>query len=152
MANNFKKIAFFSALAGVAAAGTYYFLQKKNEIPELDVDDIDDFDDFDDDFDEEFESNPKPKKRSYVSLDFNNAKEIVGENVIKAIDKTKELITDYVPETLDKAKELVEEFTFPQETASETSDEKEFTELTESDEETAADDAESEDFEFSEEE
>lgn len=164
MAKNFGKIALFSTLAGAAAAGTYYLLQKKNETPNKDVDDIDDFDDFDDTFDEEFESSPKSKNRAYVSLDLENAKEIVSENVIKAIDKTKEIITDFnVPEKLDKAKEFVEELAFSQDknvpdepvytTVYGDDDTKESTDTdaVDENEDLDADEAESEEFSFTEE-
>lgn len=117
MAKKFGKLVLFSALAGAAAAGTYYYLQKKNEDPLKDMDDIDDFDDFDDDFDDEDDDMEMPhnKNRSYVSLDLENAKEIIGEKVIETIDKTKEKIEHFnVSEKLDKAKELVEEFTTPE--------------------------------------
>lgn len=114
MANKFGKLVLFSALAGATAAGTYYLLQKKNELPLNDSDAIDDFDDFDedldDDFDEQFTSTHK--SRPYVSLDLENAKEIIGEKVMETIDKTKEMIVEFnVPEKLDKAKEIVGEYT-----------------------------------------
>ena len=50
MAKKFGKLVLLSALAGVAAAGTYYCLQKKQDDPLKDIDAADDFDDFDDDF------------------------------------------------------------------------------------------------------
>ena len=54
------------------------------------------------------------KNRSYVSLDLDNAKEIIGEKVIETIDKTKEKIENFnVSEKLDKAKEIIEEMTQP---------------------------------------
>lgn len=125
MAKKFGKLVLFSALAGAAAAGTYYYLQKKNDDPLKDMDDIDDFDDFDDDFDDEDEDSidlSHNKNRSYVSLDLENAKEIIGEKVIETIDKTKEKIVQFnVAEKLDKAKEFVEEMTFPEAAHSATS-------------------------------
>lgn len=129
MAKKFGKLVLFSALAGAAAAGTYYYLQKKQEDPCKDMDDIDDFDDFDDDFDDEDDDTMESshgKNRSYVSLDLDSAKEIIGEKVIETIDKTKEKIVQFnVAEKLDKAKEFVEEMTSAAEaapTGSETSD------------------------------
>ena len=129
MAKKFGKLVLFSALAGAAAAGTYYFLQKKQENPFKVMDDIDDFDDFDDDFDEDFDDTaeiPHGKNRSYVSLDLDSAKEIIGEKVIETIDKTKEKIVQFnVAEKLDKAKEFVEGMTSSTDsatTASETPD------------------------------
>lgn len=113
MAKKLGKLMLFSALTGATAAGTYYLLQKKNESPLKDADDIDDFDDFDDDLDDDFDEQPNySKNRPYVSLDLENAKEIIGEKVIETLDKTKEKIVEFnVPEKLDKAKEFVEEYT-----------------------------------------
>lgn len=117
MAKKFGKLVLLSALAGAAAAGTYYCLQKKQDDPLKDIDAADDFDDFDDDFDDEDETPidaHSNKNRSYVSLDLDNAKEIIGEKVIETIDKTKEKIENFnVSEKLDKAKEIIEEMTQP---------------------------------------
>ncbi len=117
MAKKFGKLVLLSALAGAAAAGTYYCLQKKQDDPLKDIDAADDFDDFDDDFDDEDETPGEAhsnKNRSYVSLDLDNAKEIIGEKVIETIDKTKEKIENFnVSEKLDKAKEIIEEMTQP---------------------------------------
>lgn len=115
MAKKFSKLVMLSALAGAAAAGTYYYLQKKNYIPEQDADDIDDFDDFDDDLDDDFEDtsiHANTKNRSYVSLDLDSAKEIIGEKAIETLDKAKEKIEHFnVSEKIDKAKEIIEEMT-----------------------------------------
>lgn len=113
MAKKLGRLMLFSALTGAAAAGTYYLLQKKNDSPLKDADDIDDFDDFDEDLDDDFDEQPNySKSRPYVSLDLENAKEIIGEKVIETIDKTKEKIVEFnVPEKLDKAKEIVEGYT-----------------------------------------
>ncbi len=117
MAKKFGKLVLLSALAGAAAAGTYYCLQKKQDDPLKDIDAADDFDVFDDDFDDEDEAPGEAhsnKNRSYVSLDLDNAKEIIGEKVIETIDKTKEKIENFnVSEKLDKAKEIIEEMTQP---------------------------------------
>lgn len=45
MAKKFGKLVLLSALAGAAAAGTYYCLQKKQDDPLKDIDAADDFDD-----------------------------------------------------------------------------------------------------------
>ncbi len=120
MAKKFGKLVLFSALAGAAAAGTYYYLQKKQDNRFKDKDDIDEFDDFDDEFDDDFDDSmdiPHSKNRSYVSLDLDSAKEIIGEKVMETIDKTKEKIVQFnVAEKLDKAKEFVEEITAPADT------------------------------------
>ena len=120
MAKKFGRFVLFSALAGAAAAGTYYYLQKKQDDPLKDIDTADDFDDFDDDFDDDTEDTPSEshtnKNRSYVSLDLDSAKEIIGEKVIETIDKTKEKIENFnVSEKLDKAREIIEEMTQPAE-------------------------------------
>lgn len=114
MANKFGRLVVVSALAGAVAAGTYYLLQKKQDEPLKDFDSADDFDDFDDDLDDDTEETTSDthstKNRSYVSLDLEGAKEVIGEKVIETIDKTKECIENFnVSEKLDKAKEFVEE-------------------------------------------
>lgn len=116
MSKKFSKLVLFSAIAGAVAAGTYYYLQKKNDAPSKDMDDIDDFDDFDEDWDDDDIddiSSSSSKGRSYVALDLDNAKEIIGEKVIETLDKTKEKIIEFnVPEKLEKAKEFVEELAY----------------------------------------
>lgn len=110
MAKKFGKFMLFSALAGAAAAGTYYYLQRKQSEQNVSFDDADDFDIFDEDIDNDM--NTSAKNRSYVSLEFENAKEKLGEKVIEAIDKTKEKVEQFnVSEKLDKAKEFVEGMT-----------------------------------------
>ncbi len=109
MAKKLGKLVLFSALAGAAAAGTYYYLQNKKNDSSDDFDDIDDFDDFDEDLDDDIDLTAKTanvtesKNRSYIDLE--NVKGKIGEKVIETIDKTKE--------TLDKAKEFIEEQTTP---------------------------------------
>ena len=65
MAKKFGKFVLFTALAGVAVAGAYYYLKQKENDP------LKDFDDFDDDiadfFDDEHEE--ATTERGYVSLD-----------------------------------------------------------------------------------
>ncbi|MBO5145562.1 MAG: hypothetical protein J6C19_08525 [Lachnospiraceae bacterium] len=113
MAKKFGKLVLFSALAGAAAAGTYYFLQNKAGTPDDESDDFEDFDDFDEDLEnEDFSSgtgnNAGSRNRPYVSLDIDNAKEIIGEKVIETLDKTKEKIEQFnVAEKIDKAKEFI---------------------------------------------
>lgn len=119
MAKKFSKLVLFSALAGAAAAGTYYYLRNKENIPEEDLDDFDDFDDFDEDLDDEDFSSDSAnttgsKPRPYVPIDIDNAKEIIGEKVIETLDKTKEKIEQFnVSEKIDKAKEIIGEMTAP---------------------------------------
>lgn len=113
MAKKFGKFVLFSALAGAAAAGTYYYLQKKQNDPLKDMDMADDFEDFDDEFDDEtFDAEDPSKNRSYVSLDLENAKEKLGEKVIETIDKAKVKVENFnVSEKLDRAKEIIGEMT-----------------------------------------
>lgn len=119
MAKKFSKLVLFSALAGAAAAGTYYYLRKKESAPKEDLDDFDDFDDFDEDLDDEDFSSDSAnttgsKNRPYVPIDIDNAKEIIGEKVIETLDKTKEKIEHFnVSEKIDKAKEIIGEMTSP---------------------------------------
>ena len=80
---------------------------------------FDDFDDFDEDLeDEDFSSDSVnstgSKNRPYVSIDIDNAKEIIGEKVIETLDKTKEKLEHFnVSEKIDKAKEIIGEMTSP---------------------------------------
>lgn len=119
MAKKFSKLVLFSALAGAAAAGTYYYLRNKAGTPAEDLDDFDDFDDFDEDLDDEDFSSDSAntagsKNRPYVPIDIDNAKEIIGEKVIETLDKTKEKIEHFnVSEKIDKAKEIIGEMTAP---------------------------------------
>ena len=119
MAKKFSKLVLFSALAGAAAAGTYYYLRNKANAPEDDIDDFDDFDDFDEDLEEEDFSADSPsatgsKNHPHVPIDIDNAKEIIGEKVIETLDKTKEKLEHFnVSEKIDKAKEIIGEMTSP---------------------------------------
>ena len=109
MAKKLGKLALFGALAGAAAAGTYYYLQKKNTALADDYDDYDDFDDFDEDLDDDFfDDSTSNKAHAHVPIDLDNAKEIIGEKVIETLDKTKEKLEQLnVPEKIDKAKEII---------------------------------------------
>lgn len=109
MAKKLGRFALFGALAGAAAAGAYYYLQKKNAAPADDFDDYDDFDDFDEDLDDDFfDDSTGSKARPHIPIDLDNAKEIIGEKVIETLDKTKEKLEQLnVPEKIDKAKEII---------------------------------------------
>lgn len=103
MAKKLGKLALFGALAGAAAAGTYYYLQKKNTVPSDDLDDFDDFDDFDEDLDDDFfdesannTSAANSKPHAHIPIDLDNAKEIIGGKVIETLDKAKEIISDRI--------------------------------------------------------
>ena len=87
MSKKFSKLALFSALAGVAAAGTYYLLQNRPKRTDDITDDLEDLDDIDEDLEnEDFTSDPTAgstssrNRSSYVSIDLENAKEKIGEN------------------------------------------------------------------------
>ena len=85
MAKKGKKFLSLMALAA-AAAGTYCYLKKKNSnIPE-NMEDDDDFDNFDVDVDDGPTSRGTSGKRSYVSLDFNSAKEKVMDVASKVAE------------------------------------------------------------------
>lgn len=112
MAKKLGKLALFGALAGAAAAGTYYYLQKKNAVPADDFEDFDDLDDFDEDLDEDFLDDPanaaSGKPHPHIPIDLDNAKELIGEKVIETLDKTKEKLEHLnVSEKIDKAKEII---------------------------------------------
>lgn len=109
MAKKLGKLALFGALAGAAAAGTYYYLQKKNSAPANELDDFDDFDDFDEDLDDDFfDDSTNNKVHPHIPIDLDNAKEIIGGKVIETLDKTKEKLEQLnVPEKIDKAKEII---------------------------------------------
>ena len=109
MAKKLGKLALFGALAGAAAAGTYYYLQKKHSVVADDFDEYDDFDeDLDDDFFDDSANNSTAKVRPHIPIDLDNAKEKIGEKVIETLDKTKEKLEQLnVPEKIDKAKEII---------------------------------------------
>lgn len=115
MSKKLGRLAVFGALAGAAAAGTYYYLQKKHADSEDEFDDFDDFDDFDEDLDDDLldesqnnTSASSAKPHGHIPIDLDSAKEIIGEKVIETLDKTKEKLEQLnVPEKLDKAKEII---------------------------------------------
>jgi hypothetical protein len=108
MAKKGKKILSLMALAA-AAAGTYCYLKKKNSnIPE-NMEDDDDFDNFDVDVDDGPTSRGTSGKRSYVSLDFNSAKEKVMDVASKVAEKAEEL-SAVAGEKFNAAAGKVEEF------------------------------------------
>ncbi|MBR5993699.1 MAG: hypothetical protein IK018_07825 [Lachnospiraceae bacterium] len=108
MAKKGKKFLSLMALAA-AAAGTYCYLKKKNSnIPE-NMEDDDDFDNFDVDVDDGPTSRGTSGKRSYVSLDFNSAKEKVMDVASKVAEKAEEL-SAAAGEKFNAAAGKVEEF------------------------------------------
>ena len=108
MAKKGKKFLSLMALAA-AAAGTYCYLKKKNsDIPD-NMEDDDDFDNFDVDVDDGPVSKGPNSKRSYVSLDFNTAKEKVMDVASKVAEKAEE-ISAVAGEKFNAAAGKVEEF------------------------------------------
>ena len=115
MAKKIGKLALFGALAGAAAAGTYYCLQKKHSVPADEFDDYDDFDDFDEDLEDDFldesannTGDAAGKPHAHIPSDLDNAKERIGEKVIETLDKTKEKLEHLnVTEKIDRAKEII---------------------------------------------
>ena len=108
MAKKGKRFLSLMALAA-AAAGTYCYLKKKNSnIPE-NMEDDDDFDNFDVDVDDGPTSRGTNGKRSYVSLDFNSAKEKVMDVASKVAEKAEEL-SAAAGEKFNAAAGKVEEF------------------------------------------
>lgn len=103
MSKSFGKFLLLSAVAGAAAYGTYYYLQKKEQMPAspADEDVDDDFDDFSEDLDEEI---PPVKERTYVSLNLDKAEAIAQE----AFQKAKEVIADSVQQVKDTVKSVKE--------------------------------------------
>lgn len=115
MAKKLGKFMLFSALAGAAAAGTYYCLHNKNNASDEDFDEYEESDGFDKDLeDEDFSADSTSSKHSHLPIDIDNAKEKIGEKVIETLDKTKEKLEHFnVSERIDKAKEFIGEMTSP---------------------------------------
>ena len=108
MARKGKKFLSLMALAA-AAAGAYCYIKKKNsEIP-ANMEDDEDFDNFDVDVDDGPTSKSASGKRSYVSLDFNSAKEKVKDVASKVAEKAEEL-SAVAGEKFNAAAGKVEEF------------------------------------------
>ncbi len=116
MSRKFGKFLLFSAVAGAAAYGTYYYLKSKEGTPAPagEAEGDDDFDDFSEDLDDD---GTATKERSYVSLNLDRAEAIASE----AFHKAKEVIVDSVQQVKDTVKSVTES-----QTAHETS----FTDLT----------------------
>lgn len=68
MSKKTGRFIFWGLVAGAAAAGVYHYLQNKDKEAEC-YDDFDDFDNF-----EDIKEDTVSKERSYVPLDFENAK------------------------------------------------------------------------------
>lgn len=116
MSRKFGKFLLFSAVAGAAAYGTYYYLKSKEgtPAPAKEADGDDDFDDFSEDLDAD---TVVTKERSYVSLNLDRAEAIASE----AFHKAKEVIADSVQQVKDTVKSVTE---------SQASHETSFTDLT----------------------
>lgn len=84
MAKKFGKFLMFTALAGAAVAGAYYYLQNKNSSLSEDLDD-DDFDDFSDDLDDDTEEDDSA--RNYVALDLEKAGEAAADTAESKVEE-----------------------------------------------------------------
>jgi len=106
MAKKFGKFLLGCAVVTAAAAGAYYYMQKKGiKLPDFDVNDDDDFDDFDEDVD--VEESP----RTYVSL--NPVGETAAEAEEPLFEETEAAEGDFTPlaeQLMEKKDETVEEF------------------------------------------
>lgn len=105
MSKKFGKLLLLTAVTGLAAYGTYTYLQKKDKLagaPAADDED-DDFDDFSEDLDEDI---VLTKERSYVPLNFNldKAEAIATE----AFQKAKEVISDSVQQVKETVKSVAD--------------------------------------------
>lgn len=103
MSRKFGKFLLFSAVAGAAAYGTYYYLKAKEGTPAPagEPEGDDDFDDFGEDLDDDA---GVTKERSYVSLNLDKAEAIASE----AFHKAKEVIADSVQQVKDTVKSVTE--------------------------------------------
>ena len=106
MAKKFSKFLMFTALAGAAAAGAYYYLQNKNSSYSDDMDDDDDFDDFSDDLDDDTEG--KDSTRNYVALNLEKAEETVKEAAEEAAEAVGEAVADAAETAKEAAKDIAE--------------------------------------------
>ncbi len=97
-----------TAIGAIAAAGAYYYLQKKDEnVPENMDDDVD-FDSFDADVDDDTAA-AKQSKRSYVNLDFNTVEEKAKDVVSKVADAAQKA-SGSIGNFVTQAEGKVEEF------------------------------------------
>ena len=107
MAKKFGKFLLVDAVATAAAAGAYYYMQKKGvKLPDFDVDEDDDFDDFEDELEEE------ETARSYVSLNPAN-ESVTAEGEEPLFEEESAAEGDFTPlaeQILEKKDEQVEEF------------------------------------------
>ena len=103
MSRKFGKFLLFSAVAGAAAYGTYYYLKAKEGTPAPagEPEGDDDFDDFGEDLDDDA---GVTKERSYVSLNLDKAEAIASE----AFHKAKEVIADSVQQVKDTVKSVTD--------------------------------------------
>lgn len=99
MSKKFGKF-FLAATVGAIAAGTYYFLKKKDaEMGDV-FDEDDDFDDFDEDLDGEDTS--QEAERKYVDLDLAKAADAAAEKVEEKAEQFKEGLNAVKAEATDK--------------------------------------------------
>lgn len=104
--SKFGKFLFFSACAGAAAYGAYYYLRKEEILTATTVNEDEDASAFDEDLDGE-----PTKARSYVNLTFDKAKaEDVAKNAVEKAKKTLNGTVEKVEEFFnDEPKDLEDE-------------------------------------------
>lgn len=108
MAKKFGKFLLFTAVAGAAVAGTYYYLKNKGNTFSDDMDEDDDFDNFDDDLDEGNTHDSGIKKeeaaRNYVNLNLEKAE----NSAVDAASHLKAAGTEAVKNTAGEVKEAAD--------------------------------------------
>ena len=105
MSKKFGKLLLLTAVTGLAAYGTYTYLQKKDKLAGAPA--TDDFDDDFDDFSEDLDYDiVLTKERSYVPLNLNldKAEAIATE----AFQKAKEVISDSVQQVKETVKSVAD--------------------------------------------
>lgn len=105
MAKFGKKLLAVAAI-GAAAAGAYYYLQKKDGAVPENMDEDEDIDAFDSDVED---ADAPKEKRNYVNLDFNTIEEKAKDAVNKVADvasKASVTIGDFVTQAEGKVEEF----------------------------------------------
>lgn len=103
MAKKFGKFLLFTAAAGAAVAGAYYYLQKKSHnASDFDFDEDDDYDDFSEDLEDTNSS------RSYVPLNKETAEET--EHQKSDVQENESDFSSLAEQVQEKKDEKVEEF------------------------------------------
>jgi len=103
MSKKFGKLLLLTAVTGLAAYGTYTYLQKKDKLAGNPANDDydDDFDDFSEDLDDDI---TPAKERAYVPLNLDKAEAFATE----AFQKAKEVISDSVQQVKETVKSVAD--------------------------------------------